>query len=207
MGGLVVKKAIIASRQNPTFHDLGQRIYAVFFFGTPHRGSDLATKLDNYLKATFHTPKNYVRDLFPGSEAINVLNEEFRNAYEGIKLYSFFETMPMPWQFGAGLVVDRNSAILGMPQKLSECAWTLLISPDWKGEHQIMIQADHRGMNKFAGPDDPEYLKVKECLSTVVQEIVQMGAPPGIILYLGASLTYFQPQTARPTVTRTTSAP
>lgn len=113
MGGLVVKKSIITTRYNPTFEDLYKRFHAVFFFGTPHRGADLASTLNKYLKATLNTHKSFVVDLARGSEATNMLNEEFRHVYQGIKLHSFVETVPMNWHVGSGLIVEQDSAILG----------------------------------------------------------------------------------------------
>jgi Putative serine esterase (DUF676) len=113
MGGLVVKKSIITARHNPVFQELCDRFQAVFFFGTPHRGSDLASTLNKYLRATMNTPKPFVIDLLRGSETTNFLNEEFRHAYQGMSVYSFVETVPMTWHVGSGLIVERDSAVMG----------------------------------------------------------------------------------------------
>ena len=117
MGGLVVKKSIIAARNNPMYHELSDRFHAAFFFGTPHRGSDLASTLNKYLRATMNSPKSFVTDLLRGSETTNILNEEFRHAYQGITVYSFVETVPMSWHVGSGLIVERDSAVMGKISK------------------------------------------------------------------------------------------
>jgi pimeloyl-ACP methyl ester carboxylesterase len=113
MGGLVVKKSIITARHNPMFQELCDRFQAAFFFGTPHRGSDLASTLNKYLRATMNTPKPFVTDLLRGSDTTNLLNEEFRHVYQGMSLYSFVETVPMTWHVGSGLIVERDSAVMG----------------------------------------------------------------------------------------------
>jgi hypothetical protein len=112
MGGLVVKKAVITSKINPMFRELGERIHALYFFGTPHRGADLATTLNNFLRATT-SPKHFVTNLERGSDTTRVLNDQFRHIYQGIELHSFVETVPMTWHIGSGLIVDRESATMG----------------------------------------------------------------------------------------------
>ena len=53
-------------------------------------------------------------DLLRGSDLTNNLNEEFRHVYQGISVYSFVETVPMNWRVGSGLIVERDSAVMGM---------------------------------------------------------------------------------------------
>jgi hypothetical protein len=114
MGGLVIKKACILSRENPSFNELGTRIHSIYFLATPHRGSDLARTLQNLVKAAPTGDKPFVSNLERGSEAINMLNDQFRHVCEGIKIHSFTESVPTDWYIGSGLVVDQQSATLGM---------------------------------------------------------------------------------------------
>ena len=58
-------------------------------------------------------PKAFVTDLLRGSETTYILNEEFRHAYQGMTLYSFVETVPMDLYVGSGLIVERDSAVMG----------------------------------------------------------------------------------------------
>jgi hypothetical protein len=113
LGGLVVKKACIVAKEDPIFKDIGSRIHSIYFLATPHRGSDLASTLNNILRATLAGTRNFVTNLERGSEAIQVLNDQFRLHYKGIHLHSFVEAATMNWGLGHGLVVDRESATLG----------------------------------------------------------------------------------------------
>jgi PGAP1-like protein len=118
MGGLVIKKACIISRQNPTFYDIGKRIHSIFFLATPHRGSDLAQTLNNVLRVMSTGSRPFVANLERGSEATQILNDQFRHCYKGIHIHSFIESVPMNWGVGVGLVVDKESSTLGLPVTL-----------------------------------------------------------------------------------------
>jgi hypothetical protein len=114
MGGLVIKKACILSRENPSFNELGTRIHSIYFLATPHRGSDLAPTLTSLLRATPTGHKSFVGNLERGSDAINILNDQFRHVCKGIAIHSFTESVPTNWGIGSGLVVDKQSATLGV---------------------------------------------------------------------------------------------
>ena len=114
MGGLVIKKACILAKENPAFHELGLRIHSIYFLATPHRGSNLAQTLHNLLKVTSNDNKPFVNNLERGSETINILNDQFRHACKGIAIHSFTESVPTDWGIGSGLVVDKQSATLGL---------------------------------------------------------------------------------------------
>lgn len=60
-----------------------------------------------------HGARHFISNLEYGSEAIQILNDEFRHYYQGIQLYSFYESVPMDVGYGHKLIVDRESAILG----------------------------------------------------------------------------------------------
>lgn len=87
MGGLVVKKMLLLAKQDPAASNIAARIHSLFFLATPHRGSNLANTLNNLLKlAVGHGPKSYVDNLYPDSEAITAINDQFRHAFQGIHL-------------------------------------------------------------------------------------------------------------------------
>lgn len=97
------------------FQDLAPRIHSIYFLATPHRGSKMASVLNNILRASVtHGPRHYISNIEYGSEAIQVLNDEFRHYYQGIQLYSFYESVPMSVGYGNTLIVDRESATLGL---------------------------------------------------------------------------------------------
>lgn len=114
LGGLVIKKACIAAKENPAFQDIGKRIHSLYFLATPHRGSDLARTLNNVVRASFSSGKSYVANLERGSEAIQVLNDQFRHYHRGLHIHSFIESVSMNVGFGSILIVDRESATLGI---------------------------------------------------------------------------------------------
>ena len=113
LGGLVIKKACIISKENPAFHDIGRRIHSMYFLATPHRGSDLARTLSRVMRVSLSGSRPFVTNLEPNSEAIQSLNDQFRHYYQGIHLHSFIESASMNWGLGSGLIVERESATLG----------------------------------------------------------------------------------------------
>ena len=96
------------------YHDIGKRIHSIYFLATPHRGADLARLLNNILRATLWGTRPYLTNLGPGSEACQIINDQFRLCYKGIVLHSFIESISMNWGVGANLVVPRESATLGL---------------------------------------------------------------------------------------------
>lgn len=145
MGGLVIKKAYILAKQDPTFQDLANRFKVIYFLATPHRGADSAALLKNILRLAYDRP--YVADLGRNSGAIQVINDEFRHFSASLELWSFYETQNM---FGT-LIVDPESAVLGYPE-----------------EKQIPMTADHRSICKFETPLDPNYIILRNSLASTV---------------------------------------
>ncbi|KAL2280910.1 hypothetical protein FJTKL_12218 [Diaporthe vaccinii] len=142
MGGLVIKKMLLLAKQDPTASNIAARIHTLFFLATPHRGSNLANTLNNLLRlAVGHGSKSYVDNLYPDSEAIIAINDQFRHAYQGIQLYSFFETMPT----ALGLIVEKTSAVLELP-----------------GEQISHLNADHSQVCKFDTPSDSNYVRLRD---------------------------------------------
>lgn len=142
MGGLVIKKMFLLAKQDPNTSEIASRIHTFFFLATPHRGSSLANTLNNLLKlAVGHGSKAYVDDLFPYSAAIQTINDQFRHAYQGKHLYSFFETVPTT----LGLIVEKTSAVLELP-----------------GEQVSHLNADHSQVCKFDTPSDRNYIRLKD---------------------------------------------
>ncbi|KAK4118645.1 hypothetical protein N657DRAFT_659477 [Parathielavia appendiculata] len=154
MGGCVAKKAYILARQDPTAADLAARVQSIFFLATPHRGSDMASILENMLAMAWGK-KPYVTDLTPNSSALTTINDAFRHFAPELRLWSFYETLPTK---SAGtmsrIVVDRHSATLG-----------------YHNEEIAGLDADHRHVCKFDTPAEPNYRTLRNALLTAVDLI------------------------------------
>jgi pimeloyl-ACP methyl ester carboxylesterase len=154
MGGLVVKKVCTLAQQDPAFQNIRRRIKAIYFLGTPHRGSGLAQTLGNIIRASGYGSKAFVADLHKQSGFLQSINDGFRHCVEGIQLFSFYETRPTNLVVGNEMIVQQDSATLGYPQ-----------------ERTALLNADHRGMTKFDSAEDPNFITVREAFLAVTESI------------------------------------
>ncbi|KAK0619028.1 hypothetical protein B0T14DRAFT_495874 [Immersiella caudata] len=159
MGGCVAKMTYILARQDPSAADLATRFHSIFFLGTPHRGSDMATMLEGMLTVAWGK-KPYVTDLATNSRACESINDTFRHFAPPLRLWSFFETLPVR---AAGLasriVVEKHSATLG-----------------YSNEEIAAMDADHRHVCKFDTALDPNYKKLRNALVTAI-DMIKSGIP------------------------------
>ena len=106
MGGLVVKKvhidhsfsneqAIVDSYNDRSYGRVLRNVKAIVFFGTPHRGTDLARLLSHLLSISF-SQKIFVEQLHGKSDLIRGINDQFRDRSESLELVSFYESKEMP---------------------------------------------------------------------------------------------------------------
>lgn len=161
MGGIVIKKAYILARQDTdNYSALASRIHSLCFIGTPHRGADLAGTLTNILRLTVGQ-KGYVQDLERNSAMIGNVNDTFRHYAKDLQLCSFYETLSSNLKVMSAVVVDEGSATLG-----------------YANERIIPLNADHRGISKFADPSDPSYIIVRDALATTIDGITRELADP-----------------------------
>ena len=154
MGGIVIKKALLLARQDPHCQKLVGRFHSMFFLATPHRGADSAQLLSKLLSITSN--KAYVGDLVPGSMSIQLINDEFRNAYQSVQLWSFYETITT----SMGLIVDKESAVIGLP-----------------GERVQLMNADHRNICKFDTRQDSNYCSLRNAFLASIESIERTWLP------------------------------
>lgn len=96
-------------------------------------------------------------DLTSGSTSTQTINEDFPQYTGQVSLFSFYETLPMSLGgISSGLVVDKNSAVLG-----------------YKGESSTFINANHRDICKFDGVSDPNYIKLRNSLGLAVDDLLR----------------------------------
>lgn len=153
MGGLVIKRAYIMARQKEEYEKLSQRVKAILFLATPHRGADLAQLLTKVLNVS-PGARPFVKDLHRNSLATQSINEEFPQYCQDLRLYSFYETLPMAYGLGKSLVVEKDAAVLG-----------------YSNEHSTYLNANHREVCKYADQNDPNYQTVRNALASIIDKL------------------------------------
>lgn len=110
LGGLVVKQVLRARFDRDQDDPIVQQTKGVYFFATPHGGSDLS-KLVQWLK--FYRPSILVKELESAAAPLRDLNAWYRQNCDklGIKTTVFFEKH----KTNGYLVVDEVSADPGIP--------------------------------------------------------------------------------------------
>ncbi|KAK0706330.1 hypothetical protein B0T26DRAFT_755844 [Lasiosphaeria miniovina] len=156
MGGLIVKKAYLLARRDPIYQEFAKRIHSLYFLATPHRGADSTSFLTTFISMSLGSSgsKSFVKELIPGSGTLQVINDEFRHVCQDVHLWSFFEGLPTQVGPKYLTVVEKESAVLGLP-----------------GEHTQFLQADHRHVVKFETAEDTNYNILLRCFNTTIAEI------------------------------------
>jgi len=152
MGGLVIKRTYILAKQQTEFSSIANRVSAMFFLATPHRGADYAQLLTKILNIA-PGPQPFVIDIHRNSLATQSINDEFPHHCQNLQLLSFYETLQTNLLAGRGLVVDKDLATLG-----------------YANERTAYLNADHRGVCKYASKRDPNYQTVRNALATVIDD-------------------------------------
>ncbi|KAK2765213.1 hypothetical protein FQN54_008912 [Arachnomyces sp. PD_36] len=76
--------------------DFKNRIRAVFFLATPHRGSQYGATLNNILNASasgLMSSRHYNSDITTGSISMQAINDDFRKHAQDLPIFSFFEAL------------------------------------------------------------------------------------------------------------------
>lgn len=151
MGGILAKRAYILAHQLEEFAELGKRIRAIFFLATPHRGSNLAELLNGIIRLAGIGRRSYISNLHQDSEMIN---DEFRHHCQGLHLHSFYETTATNLGISKRLVVEKSSAILGLPN-----------------ERVNFLYANHRDMCRFGSDQDSNYRVVRNAIAALLNDL------------------------------------
>lgn len=126
--------------------------------------------LKTFLAVSLPTgPKAYANELLPDSQTVAVsqllglvtstrrntnsdqdINEDFRHVCGNVSLWSFFEGAPTT----GFIIVDKSSAVMNLP-----------------GEHTQYLSADHRHVCKFRDVNDPNYITLRDCFKTTIEQI------------------------------------
>ncbi|OAG43666.1 hypothetical protein AYO21_02252 [Fonsecaea monophora] len=150
LGGLVCKKAILLSRNNPEDHlkEMFKCTKGIIFMGTPHMGSrmaDWARVPASALGMVKSTNKSLLKILELDDQLLESVQVEFlamirdlRESNRRLEVTCFFEELPFPV---VGKVVSKKSATFA-------------------GYNPIGIHANHRNMVRFASSDETGFKRV-----------------------------------------------
>ncbi|KAI0426550.1 hypothetical protein F5Y09DRAFT_59910 [Xylaria sp. FL1042] len=158
MGGLIVKEAYIQGQHDPEYEAIIKAVCAITFIATPHRGTNLAQTLNRILDTTvLSNSKQYVADLIRNSPTLQKLNEQFRHIAPKLDIVSFYETQPTSIGIKRArlMVLEKETSILGYPGEISKA-----------------LNADHHTVCKYEGPQDPNYIIVRNILKSLVSKII-----------------------------------
>ncbi|RMJ26426.1 hypothetical protein PHISP_02698 [Aspergillus sp. HF37] len=158
LGGIVVKEALVQARLGEKYRSICIATFGIAFFGTPHRGSSWAGVGDivaRVASAVLRNPDNTFlnalkRDDLYGRE----LAANFQQLQENYWYLNFYETLPVK---KIGLVVEKNSATLGLPDSR---------------ETMVALGANHETLCRFASEDDENYKHVAALLVDLASSAV-----------------------------------
>ncbi|PVH83321.1 hypothetical protein DL98DRAFT_569779 [Cadophora sp. DSE1049] len=162
LGGIVVKQALIRAHERDRFSSLLAHVCGIAFFGTPHRGADLAswaTMMGNILwAASFGTSTNtkFAKELKSRSEVLDNISKSFVERGKGLKILSFYETDKMDnLNCLASPVVEKQSATLDLPN-----------------EAPIALNGNHRTICRFSSENEQRYRTVWSNLQEMITTVI-----------------------------------
>lgn len=165
LGGLVCKKAILLSRNNPDDHLRGvfNCTKGIIFMGTPHKGSWMAGWAAipaSAVGAVKSTNKSLLAILQTDHQLLESIQVEFWSMVRGLReggrrfeVTCFFEELPLPM---VGKVVSKESATL-------------------EGYASFSIHANHSDMVKFHSAEENGFRRL---LAELVRWASQVRHPP-----------------------------
>ena len=115
----------------------------------------MAELLSRILQASSSGSRPFVTDLHPNSVSIQAINDEFPRYSKNLLLYSYYETNPMNFGVKKVIVVPKDSAVLGYENEQSS----------------FLSNANHREVCKFLHDQEPNYLAVRNGISSVIDGI------------------------------------
>ncbi|KAH0537484.1 hypothetical protein FGG08_005702, partial [Glutinoglossum americanum] len=172
-GGLLVKEALVIDASPRGSGSIASRTDAILFFGTPHRGSNLANfgRIVSAILSIWGSDASVLGSLTPGHESLWNLHEHFTAVLEQrlvtaskgpIRVINFYEELKTSI-IGAGagigisrIVVDKQSATF----QFSHC-------------ENHPLQRDHKQLNKF-DQRDTDYYKVLAALTACIEESLRL---------------------------------
>ena len=152
MGGLVIQQALVLANNRPDYEDIKISTAGVVFLGTPHAGIDIAGYA-KFLAVVKGNDPTLLKQLEPNKQELYNLSHDFAAGYKHLSITCFYEKLNQAY-VGGHLqvpVVDQRSAVQ-------------------VGREMIYLLADHSGLNKFSGVDDPNFKLVREVIAGMVDK-------------------------------------
>ncbi|KAK4155684.1 hypothetical protein C8A00DRAFT_41698 [Chaetomidium leptoderma] len=166
LGGLVFKQAVIlAHEQNDHYSVILDNIHGVAFFGTPHRGSDLAfwdrigTSLSHIGTLGYLGNSKMSKSLKVNAKMLKDITDSFAHRGGKFGIRTFYETERMTGLNGR--VVEQQSATLGWPNELA-----------------IAAAANHTNLVKFPSSSNQRYQDAVFAISELVGDPLEDDDAP-----------------------------
>lgn len=127
--------------------------------------------------------KDYINDLIPNSGAIQAINDDFRHIVQNLHLWSFYESVKTNLGVSQALIVEKDSAILGidffpnfiLKLFLFVCARgfskAYCSTPGLPKERVQLLNADHRHVCKFRDTLDSNYITLRNAFVSTIDQI------------------------------------
>ena len=150
----------------------------MLFFGTPHRGANLANvavHLENLVRALqLKGSRQYIKDLATYSTLIEGMNEDFKHHLNRLMIHSFYEERPTSSIGNVvcdTLFISRDGALLMAGcylQVVVPLASAVISAPT---ETYCGISGDHISMCKYTSEASPQYQVAARNISKMVSVI------------------------------------
>ncbi|KAI0204153.1 hypothetical protein F4808DRAFT_475592 [Astrocystis sublimbata] len=118
-----------------------------------HSMGGLVVKKAYLLAASFQSTKYFTSDLTKASPAIEELNEQFWHVAPKLSIWSFYKTPATSTGPLKVIVLEKDSSVLGYPAEISR-----------------PLQANHHNICKFSSPADPNYISVRDAITSLITQ-------------------------------------
>lgn len=152
MGGLVIEQALVLVNSRPNYKDIKTSTAGFIALGTPHEGTPIAGYA-TFLATVKRNDPGLVKQLEPKEQELYNLSHDFAAEYKHLSITCFYEKLDDTY-LGGQLkvpVVDQSSAVPG-------------------GREMLYLSANHSGLNKFLGVDDPNFKLVRDVIAGMVEK-------------------------------------
>jgi hypothetical protein len=191
LGGIVVKEMLSASATSETsyLNDIVEQTAAVVFLGTPHRGSVDMSKLGH--KARKLVSAALLDSSSATLDILGLRTSDLERCQESFsRLWARYDFRVKTFQEGLGLtgfnigpLNDKVGVLALLIVPGNDLSLTSQVVPNFSSllgdarEHAETLQANHREMCRFSGPDDPNCRKVLGELRDIHCSILKAKEP------------------------------